>query len=249
MMTRSAAAAAFGLAMLQSIAGASATDIDFIFTTPQTVEVRCNGPWFRLSPCAYLGAVGPQHFYTAEDNGLDPYGMWSCGVYKYVRRQFCNSELLGKAEFCALTSRVELNWNGSSLTVNQTPRCRLAQARSVLSQNGEDDDTPAQDIDTYSFAGKSGEAVDIKLGRDGSAGSAGDIATLRVRAPNGGLIAERTGAVPLALQGTLPGSVEIVVSRGPGSGNALRGGYELEVAPVSGDIGERKLRPTENVEQ
>jgi hypothetical protein len=63
------------------------------------------------------------------------------------------------------------------------------------------------------------------------------------------VLAEQTGAVPLALKGTLPGPVEIVVSRGPGGGNALRGGYELELAPASGDIGERRLRPTENVEQ
>ena len=44
---------------------------------------------------------------------------------------------VGYVEFCVLTPKVDLKWDGSSLTVNQNPRCRLAQARSVLGQDGE----------------------------------------------------------------------------------------------------------------
>ena len=84
---------------------------------------------------------------------------------------------------------------------------------------------------------------------DGGSGSAGEVATLRVRTPNGAVLGERTGVVPLALDVTLPGTVEIAVSRQLGHGDPLRGYYVLEVIPQSGDIGDRKLRPSANVEQ
>lgn len=250
MVTKSAAAAAFGLVVLQSMAAASAADIDFSLTTSQEVEIRCNGPWVRISPCAHLQASGAaQKFYTAEDNFLDPYGSWHCQVHKKVRREFCSVAQVGYVEFCVLTPKVDLKWDGSSLSVNQNPRCRLAQASSVLGQNGEDDASPAQDLDTYSFEGKPGEKVEVRLGRDGSGGSAGEVATLLVRAANGTVLGQRTGAVPLSLDVTLPGTVEVAVSRRPGDGDPLRGYYDLEVIPTSGDIGDRKLRPSPNVEQ
>jgi hypothetical protein len=249
MWTRSAALAALGLAMLLSVAPALAADIDFSLTTSQEVEIRCNGPWVRISPCAHLQASGAaQKFYTADDNFLDPYGIWHCQVHKKVRREFCSVAQLGFVEFCVLTPKVDLKWDGSSLTVNQLPRCRLAMAGSALGQNGEDDASPAQDLDTYSFEGKPGEKVEVRLGRDGSLGSAGEVATLLVRTASGAPLAQRTGAVPLSLDMTLPGTVEVAVSRQPGNGDPLRGYYQLEIIPKSGDIGDRKLRPTENVE-
>ncbi|MGD9508900.1 MAG: hypothetical protein AB7I59_00150 [Geminicoccaceae bacterium] len=249
MMTRLAAAAAFGLLVLQSMAAASAADIDFSLTTSQEVEIRCNGPWARISPCAHLQASGAaQNFYTADDNFLDPYGVWHCQVHKKVRREFCSVAELGFVQFCVLTPKVDLKWDGSSLTVNQTPRCRLARAGSVLGQNGEADDSPAQDLDTYTFEGKPGEQVEIALDRDGSSGSAGDTATLRVRSAGGAVLGKRTGSVPLSLEVTLTGLVEVAVSIQPGGGEPLRGSYVLQVIPKSGDIGERKLRPTRNVE-
>jgi hypothetical protein len=119
----------------------------------------------------------------------------------------------------------------------------------VLGQNGEDDRTPAQDQDTYNFAGKAGEKVEITLDRDGSRGSAGKIATLRVRTASGSVLAQRTGSVPLSLELALPGPVEVVVRRQPGDGDAFRGYYALEVVAESGDIGDRQLKPSVNVEQ
>ena len=62
------------------------------------------------------------------------------------------------------------------------------------------------------------------------------------------MLGQRTGAVPLSLELTLPGMVEVAVSIQPGGGEPLRGSYVLQVISKSGDIGERKLRPTRNVE-
>jgi hypothetical protein len=86
------------------------------------------------------------------------------------------------------------------------------------------------------------------LYRDGSTGSLGAVATLRLRGKSGAILGERSGPVPLKLKATLPGEVEIVVLRDRKAGNALRGGYALEVMPTSGDLGGRALRPSENVE-
>ena len=247
MMTRSTAAAAFGLAVLQSMAAASAADIDFSLTTSQEVEVRCNGPWVRISPCAHLQASGAaQKFYTAEDNFLDPYGSWHCQVHKKVRREFCSVSQLGYVEFCVLTPKVDLKWDGSSLTVNQTPRCRLAQAKSVLGQDGEDAVT-RQDIDTFAYAGQRAEQVDVELIVDGSNGAINGEATLRVVDPPNNVLAEKKGELPLRLKATLNGEVQIQVVRGT-SPNAFRGFYQLEVTPAGG-VGQRLLRPTESVEE
>ena len=41
----------------------------------------------------------------------------------------------------------------------------------------------------------------------------------------------------------------MAVLRQPGDGEPLRGDYALEVAPESGDVGDRQLKPTANVEQ
>ena len=112
---------------------------------------------------------------------------------------------------------------------------------SVLGQNGEDDASPAEDLDTFTFEGKLGEKVKVKLGHDGSLGSAGEVATLRVRGQGAGVIGQRSGPVPLALELTLPGPVEITVLRTPGKGDAFRGFYALSVQLASGDIGEREL--------
>ena len=241
------------VAVLQSPSGPRASDsYPFLISSPGGVahSIVCGGPWFRTSGCVPIGsgAVQELEFYRARDTSFSPIGRWQCLVY---RGDECAS-LMAMVDFCGPGVRgyphsVHLKLAGF-LTVNQLGHCSWAQATSVLGQNGEDGASPQQDIDTYSFAGKSGEAVDIKLGRDDSAGSAGDIATLRVRSPNGRVVAERIGAVPLALKATLSGPVEISVLRGPSGGAGLRGGYELEVVPASGDIGERKLRPTENVE-
>ena len=65
---------------------------------------------------------------------------------------------------------------------------------------------------------------------------------------DGAVLAQRTGAVPLSLDVTLPGKVEIAVSRQPGKAAPLRGYYDLQVTPASGNIGERVLTPTTNVE-
>ena len=218
-----------------------------------SLYIQCVGPWYRTSGCVPIGpgSYGHHEFYSAEDTLCGAVGRWGCTIH---RNSSCSSGQ-ANAVFCGpgghgWPTEVELEFDGANrLTVNQARTCTEVKATSVLGQNGEDDTSPAQDLDTYSFAGKSGENVEVKLGRDGSGGSAGEVATLRVRAASGATLGQRTGAVPLSLDVTLPGAVEIDVSRQPGHGDPLRGYYELEVIPPSGDIGERRLRPAANVEQ
>jgi len=195
------------------------------------------------------GSYGHHEFYSAEDTLFGAVGRWGCSIH---RNSGCSSGVAG-VSFCgpgghSWPTAVELEFDGgNSLTVNQARTCTGAKATGVLAQNGEDDASPAQDVDTYTFVGKPGPAT-FRLDRDGSGGSAGEVATLRVRATNGAVLGQRTGAVPLSLDVTLPGTVEIAVLRQPGHGDPLHGYYQLEVIPKSGDIGERKLRPTANVE-
>jgi hypothetical protein len=187
---------------------------------------------------------------VAEDTLFSAVGDWKCQAYDNAGCHrfgpdvgFCGPGDGGRSDQVDLVLN---NPNDLRLTVNQATSCGAAATTSALAQNGEDDSTPAQDLDTYSFEGKLGEKVEVRLGRDGSAG---EVATLRVSAANGAVLGQRTGGVPLSLDVTLPGTVEIAVSRQPGNGDPLRGYYELEVIPQSGDIGERKLRPSANVEQ
>lgn len=252
-----AALAAIGaMAALQLPLAASAADqfpFQLSWSGGSGLYIQCTGPWYRTSGCVRIGpgALDHQEFYRAEDTLFSAVGRWGCTIHG-------NDQCLsGKASavFCGpggkgKSNTVELEYDGGgTLTVNQSRTCGAALASSTLGQNGEADDSPAQDLDTYSFEGKPGEKVEITLDRDGSSGSAGEIATLRVRAANGAVLGQRQGAVPLVLAVTLPGTVEIAVSRGSGKGEAFRGGYEVEVAAQSGDIGARKLRPSSNVEE
>ena len=256
MSTRAVLVAVGAFAALHSPSWASAGTFPFSITQTAggQISVECAGPWGRVSLCHAVPIVYNEGypFYSAEDNLFSAVGTWWCAAY---RGSICNSrQKIAETHFCGPGAgnsppHVDLTVDERTLTVNQTSSCTGTVVRSVLGQNGEDDDdTPAQDTDTFGFASNAGEAVEIKLGRDGSAGSAGDIATLRVRSPNGGVIAERTGAVPLALKTTLPGPVEIIVLRSPSNGAGLRGGYEIEVVPLSSDVGGRRLRPSPNVE-
>ncbi len=217
-----------------------------VFFVCEVASTAC----FCTSGCVPIGsgAVQDQEFYRARDTSFSPIGRWQCLVY---RGDECAS-LMAMVDFCGPGVRgypqsVHLKLAGF-LTVNQLGHCSWAQATGVLGQNGEDDASPGRDTDTHSFAGKPDEKVEIKLGRDGSSGGAGEVATLRVRAANGAIVGERTGAVPFSLEVTLPGTVEVAVLRQPGHGDPLRGYYQLEVIPKSGDIGQRKLRPIANVE-
>lgn len=251
-----AALAALGaiVAVQLPLAASAADEFPFQLTWSggSGLYIQCVGPWYRTSGCVRIGpaALDHQEFYRAEDTLFSAIGRWGCTIHG-------NDQCLaGKASavFCGpggngKSSTVELAYDGGgTLTVNQSRTCGATLASSTLGQNGEADDTPAQDVDTYSFEGKPGEKVEIVLDRDGSSGSAGDTATLRVRAANGASLGQRTGTVPLSLDVTLRGTIEVAVSIQPGNGEPLRGSYVLEIISKSGDIGERKLRPTNNVE-
>lgn len=250
-------AAIGAIAIIQTANPASAVDrypFRFTWGGGEKLYLICNGPLFRTSGCVPIGpgSYGHHEFYAAENGFGGPTGKWGCNIVK--GDALCLSGRQAPVDFClgepGKPTEVELEYaGGGALSVNQPAKCGAARATSILSQNGEDDSSPAQDLDSYSFPGKAGERVKVRLDRDGSGGSAGEVASLRVRAPNGNVLAQRTGAVPLSLDVTLPGRVEIVVSRQPGNGDALRGYYDLEVIPSSGAVGERTLTPTESVEQ
>jgi hypothetical protein len=216
-----------------------------------TVAITCGGPWFRTSDCSVVPARGKRTvFYAAESGVLPVAGEWYC----QADTKCSSGSFLGSVTFCGpgggnAPKDVELTLY-RDLKSNQASSCTGTRivTRSVLGQTGEADDTPAQDTDTYRFPGKAGEKVEVKLERDGSTGSLGEVATLRLRAPDGASLGEATGPVPLRLKATLPGEVEVLVLRDGKTGSAFRGGYALEVKPLSGDLGGRTLRPTENVE-
>jgi hypothetical protein len=211
----------------------------------------CHGPALRSTGCVSLNNIDQKRpFYIAIDTLFSAVGIWSCRVYADACLVFYQSRL----EFCgpgagSSPRSVEFDLQDyHNIKVNQAESCEGTVVNSELGQNGEADDTPARDVDTYRFAGKSGERVAVTLSRGGSTGSLGAVATLRLRAKSGAVIEERTGEVPLTLAATLAGEVEVVVLRDGKGGNALRGGYELELKSAAGALGGRGLRPTENVE-
>ena len=220
----------------------------FFMTSTTGISVICDGPFLRTSGCVPLGRVNHQEFYSAYNTIFPAGGSWKCTAFANSDCQARRSDI----SFFVKDESINIDLNYSTdqgLSVNMPPRGARLSAGGVLGQNGEDDASPARDVDTYSLQGKPGEKVEIKLGRDGSAGSAGEVATLRVRGQGGAVLGQRSGPVPLALELTLPGPVEIVVLRPPGRENAFRGFYALSVQAASGSIGERKLTPGADVEQ
>ena len=63
------------------------------------------------------------------------------------------------------------------------------------------------------------------------------------------MLGQRTGSVPLSIELTLPGPIEVAVRRQIGDSEPFRGFYTLEVAPELGDVDGRQLNPTANVER
>ena len=262
MRKRAISAAALAIATLQGPALAEPGDVyrfAISFSNHDQLFMSCTGPWFRTSGCQRIPVIAPRHaqFYWANDNEFSAVGQWTCTAYLHggcdlesLRKSvtFCGPGLVGYDQDVELELKPQ-GRDGYRMTVNQPPSCPAAKVTAALGQNGEDSAAPARDRDTFRFAGKPGEKVKVALDRDGGSGSAGEVATLRVRTPGGGVLGQRTGGVPLALEATLPGPVEITVLRQPGEGDAFRGYYSLEVAPRSGDVGNRQLVPTLDVEQ
>ena len=249
-------------ALLQLSARAGAESYPFAITVDSSrdsVAIICSGPNLRSSDCKEVPGRGARTvFYTAESTIFPVQGNWACAAFTacFLGNQLATHQFCGPNAGAA-PKQVELvlrSPGGSSLSSNQISSCDEAAigvpllAHSVLGQTGEGDPTRAEDRDTYVFAGKAGEAVEVVLDRDGSTGSVGAVATLRLRSRGGAVLGEDTGPVPLRLKATLPGEVEVLVLRDGKANNALRGGYEISVTPASGDLEGRSLRPTENVE-
>jgi len=249
-------ATAAAVTLLAPIAAWAANDIPFAITGAAGGTVSCRGPGIgdivpRLSGCRRFDARRREVFYAADDNIFSLFGSWSCSIFTQCGESEIPEDPKAEVAFCLSSGYVELEWDGdASLTANQPRFCTSALVHSVLGQTGEGDSTPAQDIDSFTFAGKTDERVEFTLGRDGTAGSIGQIATLRVRARSGGVVGERTGAVPIKLELNLPGPVEVAVIRNGArsGGDAFRGYYSLEARPQSGNVGRRQLVPSVNVE-
>ena len=261
-MPRSTMGAVIGTAMAVALlatsarAGAESYPFSIFVVGPDKVGISCKGPASRASGCREIPAGSKRTvFYTAESGIISAIGDWSC-----VLTTGCSGgRQIDSVDFCgpgagSAPKAVELTARSNAavkMYSNQASSCfgTPIVARSILGQTGEADSTPAQDTDTYRFAGKAGEKVEVSLDRDGSTGSLGAVATLRLRAQGGAVLVEETGPVPLRLKATLPGAVEVLVLRDGKAGNPLRGGYALELKPLSGDLDGRALRPTENVEE
>ena len=262
-ISRTAAACAVAAAaVLQMPVRAGAASYPFAITVDSSrdsVAIICSGPNFRSRDCrTVLGRGARTVFYTAETTIFPVQGDWACAAFTscFVGSQLATHRFCGPNAGPA-PKQVELalrSSGGSTLSSNQASSCDEAAistpilARSVLGQTGEADPTRSEDRDTYVFDGKAGEAVEVLLARDGSTGSAGAVATLRLRSRGGAVLGEETGPVPLRLKATLPGEVEVLVLRDGKAANALRGGYQISVTPASGELSGRSLRPTENVE-
>jgi hypothetical protein len=227
------------------------TQLPFNFTSPGGVQLAlfCLGPQLRRTGCITIRKEDTRReVYRAEDGAFPVAGHWSCNLYVGT----CNSAR-ENVSFCYpggpdAPPTVELTYDFNNLQVNLSERCASLTATGTLGQTGEADQTPGKDRDGYRFVGGPGEKVTFRLERDGRGGSAGDVATLRVRTPDGAVLAQRRGAVPFTLDATLPGPVGIVVLREPGEGEPFRGAYALTVAPASKAIGTRSLVPAQDVE-
>ena len=249
------AAVAVALMAAPARAGAESYPFSIFVVGPDKVGITCKGPASRSSACKEIPAGSTRTvFYVAESGIISAIGDWSCvlttgcgGGRQIDSVGFCGPGAGNSPKEVELTARSNV---AVKMYSNQASSCfgTPVVARSILGQTGEADATPAQDTDTYRFAGEAGEKVEVGLDRDGSTGSLGAVATLRLRAKGGAVLGEETGPVPLRLKATLPGEVEVVVLRDAKSGNPLRGGYALELKPASGELDGRALRPTENVE-
>jgi hypothetical protein len=96
-----------------------------------------------------------------------------------------------------------------------------------------------------------GEELEIVLDRDGSSGSDGSIARLRVRDAFGEPIDQETGPLPLTLNVTAPSDDGILIaieSVDADDGEAFRGGYTIEITSADGSVGDRLTAPRPDVE-
>lgn len=200
---------------------ARADEVPFTITAPAVIvalSVHCVGPFLRRSECADLyGGEDHRVFYGAEKNVFPPFGQWTCSLYE--PNSLCR-EALNSLHFCIADdspAQVNLSISGDApqLKVNAQlcgtgSAVSTVAAHSVLGQDGEDA-SREQDLDTWDVGGRPGERIVLTLDRDGSTGSTGGTALLRVLNQGGGEIARRRGVLPIELNLTLPGPVQIIV--------------------------------------
>ncbi len=220
---------------------ARAQEIPFYVTTPTFFGIRiiCGGPWGRTSlEHAIEGRNYNLHFYTAVNTIFSAYGLWECVYYASQRNsiKFCLYDLPRFPRDVRITVNADL-----SASVNQPPERGLCNGTVAAGFLG--DGSPQRSGEgAFRVEGAAGDTVTMTLDRDGSKGSTGEIAQLRVVATDGAILAQQQGALPLVLQATLPssGTLEIdaveVPDSAAASGGPFRGYYTLEVSTSGAEV-------------
>ncbi len=225
---------------------ARAQGIPFYVTSPRFFGIRiiCGGPWGRTSLEREIpGGVYDFHFYTAVNTIFSAYGLWDCGYYGSERRRikFCLYDLPRFPRDVRITVNADL-----SASVNQPPERGLCNGTVAAGFLG--DASPQRSGEgAFRVEGAAGDTVTMTLDRDGSKGSTGEVAQLRLTTEGGTVLAQQQGAVPLQLTATLPSSGRFltqaveVPNSAAGSGGAFRGYYTLAATDNSGN--EVQLEP------
>ncbi len=226
---------------------------------PVPLFFRCVGPFFRNSGTIRIAAFSAPspprvHFYSAQINAFSPFGLWNCSVG--LGPGFPNSFSSGCIE--AKSPPYEFNVTARNTPPNPTIVLHVGQnscsrAATVLAAaylgNARMPGQTSQSA--FLVNGTAGDAVTVTLDRDGSKGSTGEIAQLRVVATGGAMLAQQQGALPLALQATLPssGTFEIDAVETPeaaaGSGGPFHGYFTLEVSSSESPVELGPLPPTQ----
>jgi hypothetical protein len=214
---------------------------------PKPIYFRCVGPFFRnsgtiLIPAFSEGSPPPVHFYSAQINAFSPFGLWNCsvGLGPGFPSSFSTGCIEAKSppyEFY-VTARNTPPTPTIVLHVGQNSCSRAATVLAAAYLGNPT--TPGQTSqNAFLVSGGAGDTVTVTLDRDGSKGSTGEVAQLRLMTVGGATLAQQQGALPLVLQATLPSSSTVlaeavaVPDSAAGSDGAFRGYYTLTVTDNS----------------
>jgi hypothetical protein len=233
---------------------AMADEIPF-FVNNQAFQDVCliyTGPWFRQSSDngqEILANAGRIQFYSAEINLFSPFGLWNCWFDTGGR---CGSKgpINNPFHFCVFAdpdgvAPVELTLTVAGGQANYPqPPCNFGAAAAFLG----DAASPGRDRDVFRFDGVAGDAITVRLERDGARGSSGKIAKLSLDAVGGGTLRAKEGAVPLEFKVSLPstGNFALEATEVQDAAASFRGYYRLSVTSARG--AQPLLKPAEATE-
>jgi hypothetical protein len=214
------------------------------------IYFRCVGPFFRNSGTIKIAAFSapsppPVHFCSAQINSFSPFGLWNCsvGLGPGFPNSFSTGCIEAKSppyEFYVIARKTPPN---PTIGLDARQNSCSGVATELVSAFLGNANTPGPaGQSAFLVNGAAGDAVNVTLDRDGSKGSTGEIAQLRVVAAGGAILAQQQGALPLVLQATLPnsGTFEIdaveVPAAAAGASGSFRGYFTLEVSPTASPV-------------